>query len=68
MRHWDRCGRKGDFFYAVLVLAAFVVLRFAFLGDVVEYASSFSNAKPAHVSHEAGWKDRKVVVAAVEKK
>ena len=68
MRHWDRCSRKGDFFYAVMVIAAFVVMRFSFLADVVEYASSFSYAEASHASHDAGWKDRKVVVAAEEKK
>jgi hypothetical protein len=68
MRHWVRCSRTGDFFYAVMVIAAFVVMRFSFLADVVVYASSFSNAEPAHASNDAGWKDRKVVVAAGEKK
>jgi len=70
MRHWDRCSRTGDFFYAVMVIAAFVVMRFSFLADVVVYASSFSSAEQAaDASHDdAGWKDRKVVVAAGEKK
>ena len=71
MRHWDRCSRTGDFFYAVMVVATFVVMRFSFFADVaVEYASSFSNAEQAaDASHDdAGWKDRKVVVAAGEKK
>ncbi len=69
MRHWDRCSRKEDFLYAVVVVATFVVFRFSFLTEVVEYASSFSNAEHAGASHEdAAWKDRKVVVAAGEKK
>ena len=68
MRHWDRCSRTGDFFYAAMVIAAFVVMRFSFLADMIEYASSFSHTEPAHASHDAGWKDRKVVVAAGEKK
>ena len=69
MRHWDRCGRKGDFFYAVVVVATLVVFRFSFLAEVVEYASSFRNAEHAGASHEdAARKDRKVIVAAGEKK
>ena len=69
MRHWDRCRRTGDFFYAVMVIATFVVMRFSFVADVVVYASSFSNAEHAGASHEdAGWKDHKVLVAAGEKK
>jgi len=68
MRHWDRCSRKGDFFYAVMVIAAFVVMRFSFVADIVEYASSFSHAEPAHASNDVGSRDRKVVVAAGEKK
>ena len=70
MRHWDRCSRTGDFFYAVMVIATFVVMRFSFLADMVVYAGSFSNVEPAaEASHDdAGWKDRKVVVAAGEKK
>ena len=53
-----------------MVIAAFVVMRFSFLADMVVYAGSFSNAEPAaEASHDdAGWKDRKVVVAAGEKK
>ena len=69
MRHWDRCSRKGDFFYALVVVATLVVFRFSFLAEVVEYESSFSCAEHAGASHEdAGWKDHKVVVAAGEKK
>ena len=69
MRHWDRCSRTGDFLYAVVVIATLVVFRFSFLAEFVEYASSFSNAEHAGASHDdAGWKDRKVVVAAGEKK
>ena len=47
MRHWDRCSRTGDFFYAVMVIAAFVVMRFSFFADMVVYASSFGHAEPA---------------------
>ena len=70
MRHWDRCSRKGDFFYAVMVIAAFVVMRFSFLADVVDYASSFSHSEEAaHASHDdAGSKEHAVVAAAREKK
>ena len=69
MRHWDRCSRTGDFLYAVVVIATLVVFRFSFLAEFVEYASSFSKAEHADASHEdAGWKDRKMVVAAGEKK
>lgn len=69
MRHWDRCSRTGDFFYAVVVIATLVVFRFSFLAEVVEYARSFSNAEHAGASHnDAGRKDRKVVVAEGEKK
>ena len=70
MRHWDRCRKTGDFFYAVMVIATFVVMRFAFLADVVVYAGGFANAEQAaDASHDdANWKDRKVVVAAGEKK
>ena len=69
MRHWDRCSKTGDFLYAVVVIATLVVFRFSFLAEFVEYASSFSNAEPAGASHEdAAWKDRKVVVAAGDKK
>ncbi|MGZ9074225.1 MAG: hypothetical protein ACXW13_00445 [Burkholderiaceae bacterium] len=61
---------KGDFFYALLVFAAFVVLPFSFLADLVEYASNFSNAEAAAEAFhdDASWKDRKIVVAAGEKK
>jgi len=68
MRHWDRSGRKGDFFYALVVVATLVVFRFSFLADFVEYARSFSNAEHAGASHDAAWKARKVVVAEGEKK
>ena len=70
MRHWDRCSRKGDFFYAVMVIAAFVVMRFSFLAEVVDYASSFSYSEKAdHASHDgADSKVHAVVVAAGEKK
>ena len=70
MRHWDRCSRTGDFFSAVMVIVTFVVMRFSFVADVVVYASSFSHAEQAaDASHDdASWKDRKVVVAAGEKK
>ena len=69
MRHWDRCSRTGDFLYAVVVVATFVVFRFSFLAEFVEYARGFSSAEHAGASHEdAAWNDRKVIVAAGEMK
>ncbi len=61
MNRWERCSRKYDYLYAVVLLATLALTNLSFVVELVEHAGVFTS--DAGHGSEARSEERAVLVA-----